>query len=170
MKRAFFRAIIILLMTKQVVGQNKNEINLQTSVNRAQKLLNEGDSLNQIDIKNAIAVYTKLVEMTKNEKEGEINFYYYLALSQRAASKENLSDHYGAIKDVELAQIVELSSSYTKYNYIERDNLKNRRGMNYFTLGLAQCKIGNKKEGCLNLSKAGEFNFDSYSVIQKYCQ
>jgi len=44
-------------------------------------------------------------------------------------------------------------------------------GFEYYFIGMSYLKLGNKKEGCINLSKAGENGYDAaYTEIKKNCK
>jgi len=93
----------------------------------------------------AIADFTKAIE---------INPKYSSAYLERANAKGNLEDFRGAITD------------YSKAIKFDPKNYKA-----YYNRGLAKIILGQKDDGCIDLSKAGELGYDgAYETIKKYCQ
>jgi len=74
----------------------------------------------------------------------------------RAHKKGLKSDWIGSISDLEKA-----------YEYAYSDNQKSKV---FYMKGLSFLSLGKKDEGCLSLSKAGEFgNENAYEIIRQYC-
>ncbi|ESU19943.1 hypothetical protein FCR2A7T_13500 [Flavobacterium cauense R2A-7] len=75
------------------------------------------------------------------------------AYAYRALCKLKLDDSQGAMQDAEEA---------IKYKPYE--------GIAYYVRGFYRLNSGNKNEGCMDLSKAGELGYqEAYQLIQKYC-
>jgi tetratricopeptide (TPR) repeat protein len=71
----------------------------------------------------------------------------------RAFDKANLEDDRGAIDDYSKA--IELNPNDT---------------MAYYNRGISKLILGQKDEGCVDLSKAGELGYyEAYDMIKKFC-
>lgn len=99
----------------------------------------------------AIKNYNKVIEMDPKKNGGYIN---------RAQCKFYLEDYRGAIKDFDKA--FDIDPAHTDAYYFAEA---------YYYRGLTKIKLGQKDEGCLNLSKAGEMGFiKAYDEIKKLCK
>ncbi|MFZ5999377.1 MAG: tetratricopeptide repeat protein [Bacteroidota bacterium] len=74
------------------------------------------------------------------------------AIRLQAGAKYNMQDATGAIKD------------FTTVINAKPD------GESYFYRGIAELSIGQKENGCLDLSKSGEYGYtQAFEAIKKYC-
>jgi tetratricopeptide (TPR) repeat protein len=100
----------------------------------------------------SIIDYTKTIDILISLNNGTIlldNIY-----ELRGVSKQKLSDYRGAIED------------YSKSIEINPNN-----SPAYYKRGFCQFEVGNKSQGCLDLSKAGELgNKEVYPLIRKLCK
>lgn len=95
------------------------------------------------DYQGAIYDYSKAIELKPD----------FLAYYNRGLNKFNLQDYRGAIADYNKA--IELKPDYMQF---------------YFSRGLAKIAIGQKDNGCLDLSKAGELGHPkAYDTIKELC-
>ena len=76
-----------------------------------------------------------------------------MAYSYRGDAKSNLQDYRGAIQDLNKA--IELNPNNAKA---------------YNLRGYAKLLLGQKDNGCLDFSKAGELGYaEAYETIKEYC-
>jgi len=103
----------------------------------------------------AINDYTKAIQLD-NEK----NQTAYRAYRNRGIAKFFLQDYRGAISDINMV-IVEKPESYQNESEMWL----------YYYRGLSKIGLGDKDNGCLDLSKAGELGLaKAYTAIKIYCQ
>jgi len=96
------------------------------------------------DYKGAIQNFNKAIEIAPNFTE---------AYNSRGNAKNQLKDYSGAIQDYNKA--IELNPNYA---------------VAYFSRGIAKILSGQKNNGCLDLSKAGELGFAlAYNAIRVHC-
>lgn len=133
------------------------------------------------DYRGAILDYTKAIEL---------NYEHFTSVYlSRGLVKHMLGDYRGAIKDFDRAIMdnpkdsiaytakgrsrISLGSFQEAVNECSKAiniDSKGVDGMSYACRGIALINNGQKDEGCLDLSKAGELGyFDSYRMIKKYC-
>jgi tetratricopeptide (TPR) repeat protein len=111
--------------------------------------------------------------------------------NERANLKSELKDFRGAILDYDKASAVNVGYStlweevtfgrgYCKF---ELEDLKgaledfqkvlihnSNNELAYYNLGIIKLRLGNKNDGCLDLSKAGELGYtEAYELISEYC-
>ena len=97
------------------------------------------------DHRGAIADFTNAIKLHPNN-----NVWIYEA---RGRAKNALDDHIGAIAD--FTKAIELNP----YN-----------STSYYNRGTSKIKLGQKDDGCMDLSKAGELGlYEAYNAIQKHC-
>ncbi|MCJ7482893.1 MAG: tetratricopeptide repeat protein [Thermodesulfovibrionales bacterium] len=99
------------------------------------------------DYHGAIKDYTKTIELYPKDAET------YLIYLRRGFAKAYLKDYIGTIDD--LTKVIELDPNNSDAYYLR---------------GFTKIEVGDKKGGCLDLSKAGELgNAEAYELIKKYC-
>jgi len=126
----------------------------------------------------AIADFNKSIELDPTDA---------ISYNFRGVAKSSLNDHRGAILDynmaIKLFQIYEAAYYNRGYSkVIIRDDegamedynhaiyLNPKYKLAYLNRGLLKCILGQKHDGCLDLSKAGELGSnEAYKLIEKYC-
>ena len=99
------------------------------------------------DYRGAIADYNKIIDLYPNHTMASIAYH------SRGVIKEALEDYKGAI--AEFTKAIELRPNYADP---------------YFGRGLDKLKLGQKDEGCMDLSKAGELGYSkAYDYIKQHC-
>ncbi len=116
-----------------------------------------------------------------------------MIFTRRAQAKSDIEDYRGAIKDYKKAikkgwdlpiQYMQISDNYAKMEkYKESIHFLNkviehepsevpdkRMARAFYNRGIAKIIIGNKEEGCMDLSKAGEMGYEkAYKAMQALC-
>ncbi len=93
----------------------------------------------------SILFFTLIYSVCWSQKE--VEFY------NSAVAKEESSDLIGAILDYNKS--LEINPQYANA---------------YFYRGMSKINVGQKENGCLDLSKAGELGYDNaYEKIKEYC-
>lgn len=114
------------------------------------------------DYYSAISNTTKAIEASKKhikfylkskEETESANEIIHSAYGIRAYSKLRVEDYFGAISDYEQVIVFNPNDASAYYNR-----------------GLAKISVNQRKEGCIDLSRAGELGFaDTYRAIKLYC-
>ena len=103
------------------------------------------------DYRGSILDFNKAIELIPNTES--IMPYFGMAYNGRGIAKTNLGDYKGAISD---------------FNNVIDDGPE--WAWPYFCRGNAKFKLNNKKEACLDWSKAGELGYkEAYETIRKFC-
>ena len=160
--------IILLFVTQIVFSQN------------GEKFFNiANQKFDSLDFKGAIEYYTKCIELEPN---------LAVAYHNRALSKCNLKDYIGAINDHDKCILIDSTKADYYYDrgrakYFSRDfigciidnsiviEMNPSFGLAHLNRGLVRVVIGNKDEGCIDLTKAKELNAKyAQELINEYCK
>lgn len=137
------------------------------------------------DYSGAIKDNTKAIELGPND------MYIANEYTSRGESKGYLKDHYGAIADYSKAIEIDQYTEAYWLRGLEKNDLEDFSGaiadlgkyvecsnanpanivLAFYLSGLAKIKIGQKENGCQDLSKSGELGYgEAYKAIEQYCQ
>jgi tetratricopeptide (TPR) repeat protein len=95
--------------------------------------------------------YRKILKVDIDSKVPMKNYY-------RAIAMRNLGDYHGAIKELDDNDLILI------YEGLDA-------GYCHYLLGIWKIEIGQKEDGCLDLSLAGESGYEeAYKAIRQYCQ
>jgi len=116
-----------------------------TYAQTAEDYLKAGNTKYELkDYKGALQDYNKAIELNTN---------YAYAYYNRGIAKYELKDYSGAIQD--FTKAIELDPNYA---------------VTYYNRGAAKILLGQKINGCLGLSEAGELGYAlAYKFIKEYC-